>query len=120
LTVITENGCIDTDEVQISVRKDRDVFIPNAFSPNDDGENDLFMIFANEISINQVNEFRIFSRWGELLFAAEDFAPNQRDFGWNGLFRGEEASSGVYVYFAEIEFIDGFKKIYKGDVVLMR
>ncbi|MEM9820530.1 MAG: choice-of-anchor L domain-containing protein [Bacteroidota bacterium] len=120
VTVVSENGCIATNKVEVAVQKVREVYIPNAFSPNEDSNNDLFMIYANEISIAQVNEFRIFSRWGELLYSAEDFAPNERSFAWDGRFRGQEMSTGVYIYFAEIEFIDGVKKMYKGDVVLMR
>ncbi|MEM8909737.1 MAG: gliding motility-associated C-terminal domain-containing protein, partial [Bacteroidota bacterium] len=120
LTVVTQNGCVDSAQVTIEVRKDRDIYIPNAFSPNDDGQNELFMIFANNLGIAQVNQFQVFSRWGELVFSANGFLPNQRDFGWDGRFRGEALNNGVFVYFAEIEFIDGVKKMYKGDVVLMR
>ncbi len=118
LTVTNLNGCVDTANILIQVEKPRSVFIPNVFSPNDDGNNDIFYIFANDNEIRQVNTFQIFSRWGELVHSQENFQPNIPSLGWDGFFKGEKMNPGVFVYFAEIEFIDGIKKIYKGDVFL--
>ena len=118
LTVTNLNGCVDTAGIFIHVDKPRDVFIPNVFTPNDDGVNDIFYIFANNNVIHQVNKFQIFTRWGELVFSDQGFQPNDPDHGWDGWFRGKKLNPAVFVYYAEIEFIDGVKKIYKGDVTL--
>ena len=117
VTMIDEDGCTATDFITITVEKERKVFIPNAFSPDDNGINDLFIIYGGN-DVAQVNTFRIFNRWGALLFEQTDFQPNDFNYGWNGYFKNQKLSSGVYVYFAEIEFVDGEKIIYKGDVTL--
>ena len=102
------------------VENNLQLFIPNAFTPNDDGFNDIFYINANDLMIKQVNKFQIFTRWGELVFTDEDFQPNTPDHGWDGFFKGEKMNPAVFVYFAEIEFRDGFKIIYRGDVALRK
>ena len=120
LTVINLNGCKTTANILVNVEKPRDVFIPNVFTPNDSGFNDIFYINADDSMVKQVNKFQIFTRWGELVFTDEDFQPNTPDHGWDGFFKGEKLNPNVFVYFAEIEFIDGFVKIYKGDVTLRK
>jgi gliding motility-associated-like protein len=120
VTIVNENGCDDFAEIRVEIDKDRKVYIPNAFSPNDDGDNDLFMIYASEIGIKQINYFQVYSRWGEMIYQAENFQPNDPANGWGGLFRGEMMNPGVFVYWAEVEFVDGFKGFYKGDVTLFR
>jgi gliding motility-associated-like protein len=94
------------------------VFIPNAFSPNGDGINDFFSIFANE-DTKIIQQLNIYDRWGELIFIKKDFAPNQESLGWDGTFREKKEMPGVYTYWAEVEFLDGKKKFFKGDVTLI-
>lgn len=120
LTVINLNGCQTTANILVNVEKPRDVFIPNVFTPNDDGFNDIFYINANDLMIKQVNKFQVFTRWGELVFADAGFQPNLPDHGWDGFFKGEKLNPNVFVYYAEIEFIDGLVKVYKGDVTLRK
>jgi len=114
-----ENGCLAEDVVTVFVDKTRRVFIPNAFSPNNDGFNDLFMIFADR-DVAKINDFKILDRWGELVYQEENFQPNDPQYGWNGMFRGQLFSPQVFVYLAEIEFVDGEVVIYKGSVHLVR
>lgn len=114
-----ENGCLAEDVVTVFVDKTRRVFIPNAFSPNNDGFNDLFMIFADR-DVAKINDFKIMDRWGELVYEQQDFQPNDPQYGWNGMFRGKMFSPQVFVYLAEIEFVDGEVVIYKGGVHLVR
>jgi gliding motility-associated-like protein len=94
------------------------VFIPNAFSPNEDGINDFFTIFADP-DVKIIHQLNIYDRWGELIFINKNFAPNEASLGWNGQFRNRKSASGVYTYWAEIEFLDGKKRLYKGDFVLI-
>jgi len=120
VTLIDENGCEVTDQIKLKVNKNRNVYIPNAFSPNGDGNNDIFMIFAKDDEIAQVNSFQVFDRWGELVYSEFDFQPNQPVHSWDGNFLGQPMSPAVFVYWAEIRFIDGRTILYKGDVTLVR
>ncbi len=119
-TVIDENGCRASDDLTIVMQKDRRVYIPTAFSPNGDGTNDKFFPFGDESQIVKIKKFLIFNRWGEVVHEAENFNPNDPSEGWDGNFKNERMNPGVFVYFAEVEFIDGLVEIYKGDVTLMK
>lgn len=118
--VIDQNGCQDADDLTIVMRKNRRVFIPTAFSPNGDGTNDVFAIFGDQSQILNIKRFQIFTRWGELVYEVKDFDPNDLSKGWDGNFKNERMNPGVFVYFAEIEFIDGLVETYKGDMTLMK
>ena len=117
--VIDNNGCSAADVARVIVRKDYNVFIPNVFSPNGDGANDVFMIFAGK-EAKQVKAFQVFNRWGEPVMEWYDFPPNDPRFGWDGNFRGQLMNGAVFAYFAEIEMVDGQVVVFKGDVTLMR
>ena len=119
VTMYDENGCEAIDTINIRVEKERNVFIPNAFSPDDNGVNDIFYINAGQ-DVAEVKRFVIFSRWGEVMFSQENFQPNDPSMGWDGFFKNQRLNPGVFVYMAEIEFKDGFIEIYKGDVTLDR
>ena len=119
VTVIDENNCQATDQITVFVDKDRDVYIPNVFSPNGDGSNDVFTIFAGP-EVTRVNSFQVYNRWGEPMYEIYGFPANDPLYGWDGTHRGELMNGGVYVYVAEIEFVDGVVELYKGDIVLMR
>jgi gliding motility-associated-like protein len=111
-------GCQTEHEVTIIVDKKREVFIPNAFSPNDDGVNDELVIFAGK-DVAQVKSFRIFNRWGSPVFEMTNFQPNDPAYGWRGK-TTEMMNSNTFIYAAEIEFIDGVTKLFSGDFVLLR
>lgn len=111
--------CTATDNVIIAINKERKVYIPNAFSPNLDGLNDIFMVHGG-LGIVEVKTFKVFTRNGMLVYEADGFMPDTPENGWDGNFNGKEMNTGVYVYFAEIEFIDGLTEVFKGDVTLMR
>ena len=121
LTIVNNNGCKISAKITINVDKARDIYIPNVFTPNGDGENDIFMIYAGDLSqIKQVNTFMIYDRWGETIFRAADFVPMDPQNGWDGTFKGETMNPQVFVYWAEVEFIDGLKVLFKGDVALRK
>lgn len=115
-----DGGCFGTDSIQITVNDVRKVYIPNAFSPNDDGVNDYFTIQASVPNVQQVNRFSVYSRWGELVYEAVDFPPNDNNFGWDGTLKSRASADGVYVYFAEILFLNGETTIYKGEISLLK
>ncbi|MFK7775823.1 MAG: gliding motility-associated C-terminal domain-containing protein [Saprospiraceae bacterium] len=118
LTVTSIDGCSTSDSIFVKVNKIRDVFIPNAFSPNGDGYNDSFFINANK-SVSLIKTFKVFNRWGALVYEGTDLSPNQATSGWDGTFKGKLMNSGVYVWMAEIEYLDGETLLMKGDVTIV-
>ncbi len=117
--VVNENGCADRASITIAVKKEFSVFIPSAFSPNDDGINDIFRIYTDK-NVEKIKSFLVFDRWGENVFELYDFHPDEPAAGWNGLFRGKKMNSAVFVFYAEIEFKDGSTQLFEGDVSLLK
>lgn len=120
LTVETTNGCIERTFVNVLVDKSADLFIPNIFSPNTDGENEIFMIYANMRNIKEIQSFEVFDRWGEKVFEQFNFQPNDPVHGWDGTLRGEDLDPAVFVYYARVEMLDGRIEFYEGDVFLSK
>lgn len=119
VTVEDISGCTAQAELNLLVDRARRIYIPNAFSPNDDGINDLFVINAGS-DVAMVRNFLILDRWGNEVFQSDNFQPNDTTHGWDGKVRGEKINMGVFVYFAEIEMKDGAVIIEKGEVSLVR
>ncbi len=120
ITVIDVNGCVGTDEIIVDIDKNRNVYIPNAFSPNGDGINDVMKIYTGP-GVAQVSYFHIYDRWGEQLYSDLNFLPADSYLeGWDGRFNGKDMNTGVYVYLAEVIFVDGTVLLYRGDVTLIR
>ncbi len=119
LRVITQYGCASEDDVRITVACGKGaVYVPNAFTPNSDGKNDVFTIKG--YGIQRVKSFRIFNRWGQVVFKRENFSPNDRSFGWDGNINGRMAAPGAYVYIAEVTCNEGKAVVVKGTVMLVR
>ena len=120
LLVLDEAGCSAENYIQILVNKNTPIFIPNAFSPNGDGVNDILYINAKAGSVKEVRSFYIYDRWGEMVFTAEHFLPNNPAYGWTGLLNGRPLNPAVFVYSAEVEFVDGRVEVLSGEVVLVK
>lgn len=119
VAVTNANGCVARDRVSITVAKFRNVYAPTAFTPNNDSVNDFFTLYPDDSATRIVN-LKIFDRWGELLFEAFDIPGGEEALGWDGTFKGEPMNGGVYIYLAEIEYLDGKVKIEQGDLLLLR
>ena len=119
LTVENTDDCTAGDAILIKVDQSRRVFFPTAFSPNGDGSNDLFGIFANE-SVVSIDLLNIYDRWGTLVFSASTVFPNDETTGWDGTYKGTLLNPAVFTYYAEITFIDGKTEAFEGDVTLLR
>ncbi len=120
ITVYDENGCLGEAEVLIEVDKNRNIFLPNAFSPNGDGVNDEFRVFTG-VGVQKVNYVKIFDRWGGLMYAAEDLDPDISGIvTWDGFYKGDKVDTGVFVYLVEVEFEDDITLLYRGDLTLIR
>lgn len=115
------NGCIGLDSIYLKVDRTRKVFIPNAFSPNKDGINDIFQIYTGP-GVVGINYLRVFDRFGGLMFERNNMPPNENgsDQGWDGSFKGNVCNPGVFTYVAEVKFIDGRTQLYFGSVTLIR
>lgn len=111
--------CSASDILRVFVDKRRDLFVPNIFSPNEDGTNDRFTIYGGNDVVN-IRSLRVFSRGGQLVYEQENLMPGDLSMGWDGTMNGEPMNPGVFVYFTEVEFFDGQVELFKGDVVLMR
>ena len=112
LTVSDDFGCTDADSVTIRVFKNADIYIPNAFTPNGDGLNDVFTpISAGIVSIEY---FRIFNRFGQLIFESHELQK-----GWNGCYQGKKQSSGNYIYIIKALDKQGNPVVKKGNVLLL-
>ena len=97
-----------------------DIFVPDAFSPNGDGINDIFLVHAGHNGIEAIRSLKVFSRWGESVYERFDFPPNDPQYGWDGSHRGQLVGPAVFVWFAEVELINGDVKLIKGEVTVMR
>lgn len=121
VTIVSTDGCQSTDRVLIRVDNRPHIYIPNAFSPwKEDGDNDIFLIFADGDQIDKVDKFQIFDRWGDMVFTDQNFQPNDPSHGWNGRHKDKLMTPAVFVYYAEIRLIDGRVLLFKGDVTLVR
>lgn len=115
-----KNGCSDKDSKKIIVKKGVNIFIPNIFTPNGDGNNDKVFISTNDKEIKRILSFQIYDRWGEKVYEAKDYLPNDPNNGWDGTLKGQKCNPGVFAYWTEIELFDGTRQILKGDVTLIR
>jgi gliding motility-associated-like protein len=118
-TVIDTLGCQGRASLTIIVDRTKGVYIPDAFSPNGDGDNDYFTIYGGP-NVELIEELKIFDRWGEMVFVAEEFLPNVPQFGWDGWFRNKPMNAAVFAFFTRVRFKDGSTQIYKGDLTLVR
>ena len=119
ITVVDAVGCTTTAQTSLPIPT-CPVFIPNVFSPNDDGTNDLFELFTNSYYDVGVLKYEIFDRWGELVYRRENFTIHSSADWWDGNFRGQPAIQGVYVYVIELQYNNGFRQVQAGDVCLVR
>ena len=113
------NGCQIDTSINININKSRNAAAPKGFTPNGDGTNDRFFIQGDD-KILQINTFRVYDRWGELVYEVSNVQPNDQNQGWDGSFKGQNMNGGVFAWYAEIKYKDGFVNVIKGDVTLLR
>jgi gliding motility-associated-like protein len=116
ITAINQYGCRATDNLRIQVIEDcsgSTIYVPNTFSPNGDGQNDVLRVLGPGVA--SVKLFRVFNRWGQMIFSSSD-----TNVGWDGTFNGTELNPGVYMYYMDVECINGQRSIKKGDVTLLK
>lgn len=112
LTCYSSGGCENTYTLKTFVDVNDDTFIPTGFSPNGDGNNDVFRVLGYDFDAMTMH---IFNQWGELVFTGTDYA-----YGWDGTANGSPAESGNYTYMIAATTVDGESQLYKGVVSLIR
>ena len=111
-------GCSNTASITVFVLcKNANLFIPNTFSPNGDGSNDVF--YPRGKGLERVKLLRIFNRWGEVVFEKRDVPVNDPTAGWNGTFRGRQPMADVYIYQAEVFCENGEVIKLNGNIALI-
>ncbi|WP_276134944.1 gliding motility-associated C-terminal domain-containing protein [Polluticoccus soli] len=109
---IGANGCRAFDTVKVDIDYRDNLFVPTGFSPNNDGKNDLFKV--SNLTFQRVIEFRVFNRWGQEVFMAND------NRGWDGAWKGEPQDMDTYTYTIKVGFPDGYIETYRGNTTLIR
>lgn len=117
LLITTNTGCA-LGPLGATVSDSCSIYVPTAFSPNDDGHNDVFNLYYPSDNL-EVLSCTIYNRWGELVYEASNYSPLDATKGWNGMFRGKKASIGVYVYIFRVSR-QGVAWTLSGDVTLLR
>ncbi len=118
LEVLNQYGCKETGYGRVNRITGGRVNIPNAFTPNGDGRNDIFYVMGGQ-DIKIIRNFSVFDRWGMAVFQEKNVPANDPVFGWNGLQNGKPLTAESYVYIIVIEFKDGSEQVYKGSVILI-
>ncbi len=114
-----DGGCTSTDKLTLTVVcNGGNVFVPNTFSPNGDGMNDAFYVRGK--GLGRVKLMKIFNRWGNVVFQAENIDPNDASAGWNGTYKGSKLTPDVYVYIVEVVCDNNTIIPLKGNVTLIQ
>lgn len=119
ISVVDSNGCINNSEITVFVTcQGAEIFVPNTFSPNGDGSNDIFYVRGK--GLDRVKSLRIFNRWGEVVFEQQNFPVNNPMYGWNGKYKGNKPVPDVYVYQVEI-FCENSQIVhFEGNIALIQ
>jgi gliding motility-associated-like protein len=118
--VVSVTGCERSDQMIVYVVEKAKYYLPNVFSPNNDGINDEIRLNPTP-GIEKVIQWIIFDRWGNAVFGKRNFDPNDPSVFWNGqTTTGEFTNPGVFPYLIEFQLINGKTEIYHGDITVLR
>ncbi len=119
VTVYNTNGCSSSDSITLIALCNNDImFVPNAFTPNNDGMNDYF--FPNSKSNVTIESLSIYNRWGQKVFENKNFPVNTYSGGWNGKYKDQDQNPDVYVYVMTFKCLNGNRVTRKGNITLLR
>lgn len=117
LTLYAPDGCKAGGVVKVDVYTP--LSIPNAFTPNGDGTNDIFYVLSGPPG-TIIASMQVFDRWGQRVFGVHDIPPGDRAYGWNGNIAGRPAAAGTYVYLIAVRLPNGSPEVFKGTVEMVR
>ncbi len=122
--VVSDKGCMSSDSIQLRIQAifecdPKNIWMPTAFSPNNDGLNDTYYPRTN--GMKEIKRFAIYNGFGQLVFQRNNFKPNDNSLGWNGEFNGKKQSTGGFVYVVEATCdIDGATITKKGNFIIVK
>jgi gliding motility-associated-like protein len=119
VSVTSVDGCADEDAMTIYLQRRIDIYIPNIFSPNGDNINDRLVISAGA-DVEEISSMIIFDRWGNMVYSADHFSPNDLSHSWDGTLKGQLLNPGVFAYRLIAKYRDGTEQIRYGDVTMIR
>lgn len=117
--VVTEKGCSNRSVIKIDVDNELKVFIPNIFSPNGDGLNDILTLQKNKIPTDNAR-IAIYDRYGNVMMRKDNFDLDNDDFSWDGTYHSQPLVPGVYVMVVELSDFLGKNHIIKRDITIVR
>ena len=112
--IFDQNGCSITLTTRILI-DDSDIYIPNIFTPNNDGINDYFSIFAPSDDLRNIEKLAIYDRWGNLVYTISNQSL-QSFKGWDGKFNNRLVKSGTYAFYFILSDLSNKQKIYNGNI----
>lgn len=116
ITYFIAGACGDSDTAEVSVidcsEPEHDIYVPNVFSPNGDGENDILFVRGDGILYL---EFVVYNRWGEKIFES-----SSQTIGWNGMYKDKPCPSGVYTWYVKVTFNGNTEEYISGNTTLIR
>lgn len=112
LKVTNAEGCTDFATIKVKVIKGKDIYVPNGFTPNGDGYNEILKAIPVGVTLQN---FSIYNRWGNLVFNTNDYT-----LGWDGYYKGQLQPAGTFVWKAKGISYKGESIVRKGTVVLVR
>jgi gliding motility-associated-like protein len=115
VSIISDIGCTTTDTVLVKVLPGVDIYVPQGFSPNNDGQNDR--LYPMLVGMRQLNYFKVFNRWGNAIFSTGNASASA---GWDGMYLGQLQTSGAYTWVAEAIDLQGRVVRKTGTVLLLR
>jgi gliding motility-associated-like protein len=119
VVAINDGGCKAKDEITVNlICNNSNIYIPNTFSPNADGMNDLF--YPRGTGVFSIRSFKIYNRWGQILFQKDNIPPNNASYGWDGTHNSEKMTPDVYVYTMEVMCDNNILFPIKGNISLIR
>jgi len=114
-----EGGCAAEDKVSIYVTcNNSNIFVPNTFSPNGDGANDIF--YPRGTGLFKILDLKVFNRWGQVVFEKANFNANDASAGWDGTFKGKQLAPDVFVYMLQVVCDNNSTLTFKGNIALIR
>jgi gliding motility-associated-like protein len=117
--VVNRYGCASTDTVLVkTVCAETQLFVPNAFSPDGDGINDKLVLQGK--GIKMIRSFRIFNRWGAVVFEKTNFLPGDAAQSWDGTVNGKPVTPDVFVYVADVICEKGLPSSFKGNITILK
>ncbi len=119
IEIVDAAGC-STDTVIAIAQTGCPIYIPNVFSPNGDGKNDIFQIQTADENNVTITKFYIFDRWGNNVYKRFDFPIHSTEGWWDGSYKHFTMNPGVFAYYLEVEFENGERETFKGNLTLIR